>query len=231
MQNERMKTVRRGPLLTYALIAANLLMFAVEFFAGALNSTEALIAVGAQQVFLVTAGEWWRLLTAMFLHGGVEHLLFNMMALYIWGRYAEAMRGRIRYALVYFASGIAGGILSYSMSVSVSVGASGAIFGLFGSFLFLRVYHKEIFNRVFGTQVIILIAVNLLTGFFRPNIDLWGHFGGLAGGFLAAAAVGLKGFKVPAKWRLLAAVALLAVFGGVLVYGYQKYMAIMLAYL
>lgn len=226
-----MRINRRSPLLTYALIAANLIMFAVEFFAGALSSTEALIAVGAQQVFLVTTGEWWRLLSATFLHGGVEHILFNMMALYIWGRYAEAMLGRVRYVMVYFAAGIAGSVLSYAMSVSVSVGASGAIFGLFGSFLFLRVYHREIFDRVFGTQVIILIAVNLITGFFRPNIDLWGHFGGLAGGFLAAAVVGLMDIKVPTKIRVLAAVAYLLVFGGVLFYGYQKYMAIMLSYL
>lgn len=222
-----MRIDRRTPIVTYVLIAANLGMFAVEFFTGALGNTQALVALGAQEPFSITLGEWWRLITPMFLHASFEHILFNMMALFIWGRYAEAMQGRLRFCIVYFLSGIAGGILSYAMSPTVSVGASGAIFGIFGSFLYLRVYNKDVFNRVFGTQVIILIVANLATGFFRPGIDLWGHAGGLVGGFLTAAACGLYGHREVTRWRVLAGCALALVFGGLLVYGYMKYAAIL----
>jgi rhomboid protease GluP len=226
-----MRIDRKTPWITYALLAANLVMFAIELLTGALNDTERLIALGAQEVVSVTLGEWWRLITATFLHGGFEHLLFNMLALFLWGRYAEVMLGKVRYAIVYFASAITGSILSYALSPNVSVGASGAIFGLFGSFLYLRVYHKELFNRVFGTQVIVLIAINLLTGFFRPNIDLFGHFGGLIGGFLAAAACGLYGQRKVTVWRVLAFIAIIVVFGGLYAFGYTKYMAMLAPYL
>lgn len=223
----RVRIGRRTPVLTIALIAVTLAMFAVEFFMGALNNTAMLVTLGAKEVVSITQGEWWRLITPIFLHGSFQHIIFNMLSLWIWGRYAELMQGRVRYAVVYFLSGIAGNVLSYALSTSVSVGASGAVFGLFGSFLYLRFFNKEIFNRVFGTQVVVLVIANLAMSVFSPGIDLWGHAGGLVGGFLAAAACGLYGSHTITKWRVLGAVGFIALFGGLFVYGYMKYSAIL----
>lgn len=232
-----MKIDRRTPILTIAILVLTLAVFAVELLTGALDmpislvtfgvlsGPVSLVELGARVNALIAYGEWWRLITPVFLHGSFQHVLFNMLSLWIWGRYAEALHGRVRYGLVYLLSGIAGNILGFALSspYTIAVGASGAVFGLFGSFLYLRFYNKEIFHRVFGTQVIILVIANLVMSVFSPNIDLWGHAGGLVGGFLTAAACGLYGSHASAKWRVAGSVGYIILFGGLLAYGLWRY--------
>lgn len=219
-----MQINRKKPVVTYVLVAINIIMFVVELAMGLLsNSTYVLYTLGAKEVISITAGQWWRLITPVFLHGDLQHVLFNTIALFMWGQRAEVLLGRIRYIVVYLLAGLAGSIVSYAFSPSLSIGASGAIFGIFGAFLYFRSRHKEVFNKVFGTQVLVIVAFNLFSGFTNPTIDNFGHVGGLVGGFLASGAVGLFGERKMTLPKALSAVGYVLLFAGLLVYGYLKY--------
>jgi rhomboid protease GluP len=178
--------------LTYVLIAASSIVY---LFSALLS--QSLIAMDMQVLvdmgalfgpYTVLKGEWWRLLTAMFLHGGMTHLLMNMFSLYIVGRGAEMYFDTKSYLSIYFFSGIIGGLVSlYMHPVSVGVGASGAIFGIFGAlagfFLAHRdkiASHSKAFMKDFG----IIIAINLVIGLSIPSIDVSAHIGGLVVGFI-----------------------------------------------
>jgi rhomboid protease GluP len=150
----------------------------------------------------VLKGEWWRLVTAMFLHGGMTHLLMNMFSLYIVGRGVEMYFDTKSYLSIYFFSGIIGGLVSlYMHPVAVGVGASGAIFGVFGAlagfFLAHRdriASHSKAFMKDFG----VIIAINLVIGLSIPSIDVSAHIGGLVVGFIGGFALS----KHP-KWLLV----------------------------
>ena len=133
------------------------------------------------QVHGVAEGEWYRLITAGFLHAGITHLLFNLMALYTLGTPFEALFGRTRYALLLFVSLLAGSLASITFNAEnqVSVGASGAIFGLFGALLVMR---KRLGADLRSTLT--LLAINAVIAIAVPNIDWRAHLGGLLGGAL-----------------------------------------------
>lgn len=152
----------------------------------------------------VAAGEYYRLLTSAFLHGGIVHLLLNMYALYLFGPQLEAALGRLRFIVLYVVSALGGSALSYAFAspVQPSLGASGAVFGLLGAYL--------VINRRLGrdnTPVLMLLAINLAYGFLVPNIDWRAHLGGLVTGALVAAAIAYA----PAKRRGLVQAAGIAV--------------------
>ena len=137
---------------------------------------------------LILAGQYWRLLTPMFLHGSILHLGFNMYALYIFGPGLERYYGHGRFILLFVLSGFAGNVFSFTFSASNSLGSSTAIFGLLaaeGVFLYLN-------QKVFGgvarralNNIIMIAVVNLIIG-LSPGIDNWGHMGGLVGGAIFA---------------------------------------------
>lgn len=131
-------------------------------------------------------GEWWRLLTAAFLHHGIVHLGMNMLALWWFGGPIEAALGRARFLLLYLVSGLAGsaGALLASPN-AITVGASGAIFGILGAALVL----ERLGTSVFGGGALGIIVLNLAFTFLVPNISIGGHLGGLAGGALGAFAL------------------------------------------
>ena len=136
------------------------------------------------QIHGVAEGEWWRLITAGFLHAGLMHLLFNCLALYTLGTPFEALYGRIRYAILLLISLVAGSYASITFNAEnqVSVGASGAIFGLFGALL--------VVGRRLGADTrptLTLLAINTAIAIAIPNIDWRAHLGGLAGGVMVAA--------------------------------------------
>jgi membrane associated rhomboid family serine protease len=172
---------RRVNLVTLTLIAINIGVYLAELaMGGNLNGTGNWIYYhGALFGPLVAAGDWWRLLTAAFLHYGPIHLGLNMYGLYIAGSLLEAVIGRWRFLLLYVASGLAGSagalIASYN---GVTVGASGAIFGIFGA-LFVLERRRHIAT---GGQIGVLIVLNLVFTFAVPGISIGGHLGGLIGG-------------------------------------------------
>ena len=175
------------PLLTSALIAANAAVFAWEIWAGALADRDALIAAGALVRDRVLQGEVWRLVTAMFLHADLGHLAGNCVVLYIVGMACEHAYGRLRTALVYFASGLCGSLLSMACHPGPSVGASGAIFGVTGCVVvFFHRYQRAVMlrDKRIGMVLLIWAAYTIATGVFDPFLDNFAHLGGLAGGAL-----------------------------------------------
>jgi membrane associated rhomboid family serine protease len=185
-----------GPFVTFTLIGINVAMFVLELATGGqLNGTGSWIyekgvlvssAVDSSgQVVGVSEGEWWRLLTATFLHYGPLHLGMNMLVLWFIGPPLEEYFGHGRYLLVYVVSGLAGsaGALVWSPN-ALTVGASGAIWGIMGAALVLEA--RRIW--VFGGQAMGLVIFNLAITFLIPGISIGGHIGGLIGGGLCALA-------------------------------------------
>ena len=192
--------MRRAPPLILFLIATNLAMFGWELAAGALADRETIVEAGALVRERVLAGEWWRLVSAMFLHGSVDHVLGNVIVLYIVGLACEHAVGGARTALVYFASGIAGGLLSLAAGPGPSVGASGAIFGLIAAVVVVLYRWQDRFyvrDKRIGFVLLVWAGWQILTGLANPFIDNFAHLGGLVGGALAT---------LPLRPRLLSAV-------------------------
>lgn len=175
----------KKPIVTYVLIAINVLVF--------LLSNDNIIQMFAvNRFYIADLGQYYRLITGIFLHAGIVHLVFNMYALYVIGMQLESFLGKWKYLIVYLLSGLAGSMLSIFFSNSLSVGASGAIFGLLGSLLYFGYHYRVYLDSVVKSQIIPLIVVNLLIGFAFSGIDNWAHVGGLVGGLLATMAVGVK---------------------------------------
>ncbi|AGE23035.1 rhomboid family protein [Geobacillus sp. GHH01] len=179
------------PMFTRLFIVVQVAMFLVLEWSGGSTNPDVLIHYGAKFNPLIEAGEWWRLLTPMFLHIGFLHLLTNTLALYYLGITVERLYGSFRFLFIYVTAGFFGALASFLFTPSLSAGASGAIFGLFGALLYFGTVYRHLFFRTMGMNVISLIIVNLLFGLLVPGIDNAGHIGGLVGGFLAAGVVHL----------------------------------------
>ena len=183
------RRMRRFPPLTVAILAVLLLILIFEIRVGALESREAIVAMGALARERVAAGDYWRLLTAPWLHGSVDHLLGNGIALYILGMVCESAFGRAQLLVLYVLSGLAGSLLSVVMSPGPSVGASGAIFGLQGAAIVLFRMHRDrllVRDRRVGLVLIIWALYTIVGGFMEPLIDNGAHIGGAVGGALIA---------------------------------------------
>ena len=182
----RMGRVPPVTLATLVLLAA---IFVVEIRLGALASKETIIAMGALARERVAAGEYWRLLTAPWLHGGTEHLVGNGIALYILGMVCEAAFGRAQLVVLYVLSGLAGSLVSMLVSVGPSVGASGAIFGLQGAAIVLLRRERDrllVRDRRVGFVLLIWAIYTIAGGLTDPFIDNGAHIGGALGGALIA---------------------------------------------
>lgn len=181
------------PFVTYLLIAACVLMFLLETAAGGSTSTAVLIKLGARVTPYVFAGQWWRLLTATFLHIGIMHIAMNMLTLWFLGPLTEQLFGHTRFAIIYLLSGIIGnyaGLFFNSPNV-VGAGASTALFGMLGAFLMLGDNFRDNPEIAAMTkQFLILIGINLVFDLTQSSIDIAGHIGGLIGGFLIAGVCG-----------------------------------------
>lgn len=177
---------RRNTPLTWTLIALNTAIFvAGEVFPRFGNE---LFLRAAQHPILVDLGEWWRLITTTFLHGSILHILFNMYALWLFGPVLERRFGSLSFGSLYLAAGVAGGVLYQLLgSDAWAVGASGAIFGLFGALLAAsyRQRHTRAGAAVFG-QLLVLLVINLALPLFVGNIAWQAHLGGLFAGALIA---------------------------------------------
>jgi len=183
----------KKPYVTYILIALNIIMFAMMYiFGNGSNNIATLIKFGANYRGTIAYKEFYRLLTCAFLHIGFVHLLFNCYALYIIGPQLESYFGKIKYLIIYLGSAITASLMSIIFSDSISAGASGALFGLFGALLFFGYHYRVYLGSVLKSQIIPLIVFNLLFGFTVSGIDNAAHIGGLIGGYLLAMAVGIK---------------------------------------
>ena len=175
----------KKPIITYSLIGINIFIFLCSLVLNILP----MFAVNRMGII---NGEYYRLITGIFLHASVMHLVFNCYALYVIGMQLESFLGKVKYLLVYLLSGLAGSLLSIFFSSNYSVGASGAIFGLMGSLLYFGYHYRVYLDTTLKSQIIPLILVNLFIGFIIPGIDNWAHIGGLIGGVFSTMGLGIK---------------------------------------
>lgn len=180
---------REGYFITPILIYLNLGIFLIMMFAGLgfiSFKSQDLLNWGANYRPATVNGEWWRLLTSTFLHGGLMHLVCNMYGLLFVGVFLEPLLGKTRYLIVYLLTGIIASSASlWWYDATVSVGASGAIFGLYGLFLALlltKVFPPD-FGKAFMASTLVFIGFNLLMG-LTGGIDNAAHIGGLLSGFV-----------------------------------------------
>lgn len=177
------------PIITYVLIGVNVLAYILTaYLSGNIvdSNINVLIFLGAKVNQLIDQGEYYRFITCMFLHGGIIHIALNMYALNSLGPLVEKIYGRTKYVFIYFLAGILSSIFSYIFSTSVSIGASGAIFGLLGAALVFAVKMKNSVGKGFMMNIVSVIAINLVIGLSIPNVDNFGHMGGLIGGVIAS---------------------------------------------
>lgn len=181
------------PVVTYSLMGINILLFLAMYFWG--NGSEdalTLLKFGANYAPLVKMGEYYRLITAGFLHIGIFHLFFNMYALYIVGSQLEGFIGKTKFIIIYFGSMITGNLMgSLFLGNSISAGASGAIFGLFGALLYFGYHYRVYLGNMMTSQIIPVLILNFLLGFMIKGIDLASHIGGFIGGLLLLWALGV----------------------------------------
>jgi rhomboid protease GluP len=208
----------RRPLFTYIFLGANIAIFLLMALAGGSTNELTLMAFGVKSNPEIARGEWWRFITPIFIHIGMLHLFFNSYALWIVGPQVEKLYGAARFVILYVLTGVAGVYASYFYHPqSVSAGASGAIFGLFGVLLVFGVRYRNsippFFKRAVGTGVLPVIVINLIIGFTIPAIDNSAHIGGLLAGAALAALVPFQkpGAETPGIFRTVQMVLLAAI--------------------
>lgn len=180
------------------LIATNFILFLLtqipiignEIYYGGMNVN-----------YYVSNGQLWRIVTSIFLHGGFMHVFFNMFSLFLFGPEMEKIAGKARFITIYLLSGIFGNVATYFIKELnyATLGASGAIFGIFGAFLALVYYTRRTMPQL--KQVILpIVVISLIMTFLQPNVNVTGHLGGLATGFI----LGLVYFspKNIIRWRI-----------------------------
>lgn len=145
----------------------------------------------ANYYLYVKQGEFYRLFTSMFVHANIIHLICNMYALFVVGPLIEKYYGKLKFTLIYIGSGIIGSLFSVVLTNNASIGASGAIFGLFGALLYFGYKYRATLDGFLRSSIIPTLFVNLIIGFVIPGIDVIGHIGGLVGGLLLSYSVGV----------------------------------------
>lgn len=182
----------RQPVVSYALIAVNLLVFGLESANGGSDNVQTLLNFGALSPILIQQGQWWRLCTAIFLHAGVAHILFNMTSLFAVGTLAERLYGSPRFLAIYLGAGLIGSTSSVvygamtGQAHEVGVGASGAIFGVAAALVTVRFQRSNVIpdrlRRRISSSMLPLVAFSLAFAYLTPHVDNSAHLGGIVGG-------------------------------------------------
>lgn len=186
-----MEEIRKEP-VTVALILINVLVFiAVELTGISQNAWHVLDYGAAYTPYIVQNGEVYRLFTSMFLHFGIEHLVNNMLVLFVLGSRLEQVIGKLRFLFIYLAGGIAGNIFSLILELrnqdfSVSAGASGAVFAVMGAMIYVVIRNKGWLGDLSMRQILVMAAFSLYFGFTSSGVDNAAHIGGMIAGFVLA---------------------------------------------
>lgn len=183
-QNLVDKHMQRFTPITYTLILINIVIWLCMVLYLNRFSDVKLLEVGGLVHFNVVHGEWYRLISSMFLHFNFEHILMNMLSLFIFGKIVESIIGSWRMLIIYIISGLYGNFVSLSFNTTtISVGASGTIFGLIGS-IFVIMYLSKNFNKKMIGQLLIALVVLIVFSLFMSNINIMAHLGGFISGVL-----------------------------------------------
>jgi len=177
------------PYATYTLIAVTVLIYLLQVLSQNLYGIDLPAQIGLKYGPSIRSGQFWRLITPLFLHGSILHIGFNMYALFSFGRGMESRFGWLRFLALYFLSGFAGNVFSFVLTPEPSLGASTAVFGLLaaeGVFLYQnRALLRDQARRAIS-NLVYMAGINLLIGFSVTGVDNWGHIGGMLGGLLFA---------------------------------------------
>ncbi|NMC52274.1 MAG: rhomboid family intramembrane serine protease [Chloroflexi bacterium] len=178
----------RKPLVTYVILVVTILVYLAQVATEFLLGGDLPAFLGMKINAYIQAGQLWRLITPVLLHGSLLHIGFNMYALYNIGRGLEQYYGSARFLLLYLIAGFAGNTASFIFSNANSLGASTAIFGIVAAEGVFIYHNRSLFGRNAGrmlSQIGMVVLVNLMLG-LSPGIDNWGHLGGLLGGLAFA---------------------------------------------
>lgn len=184
---ENWKSYLRYYPFTSLLLVANLVLFLVMVFNGGSTNNATLLEYGAVYNIEPFRDEWWRYFAAIFLHNGFDHLFFNSFALLVITPPLERILGTIRYAFLYLLSGILGNIVSVPYydrigELALLVGASGAIYGVYGAFLYVALFQRNMMDEASRKMLYTLLILGIIFS-FSPGIGWAAHFGGMIGGF------------------------------------------------
>ncbi len=173
------------PFVTYTILGLSIIVYLLQIGSEYAVGYDLPAALGLKVNELIAAGQLWRLITPILLHGSIVHIGFNMYALYLFGPRLENNFGHWRFLVLYLISGFAGNVFSMMFTQAPSLGSSTAIFGLLGAhgiYVYQnRAFFGESITRASLGRIIQVAAINLLIG-LSPGIDNWGHVGGLIGG-------------------------------------------------
>ncbi len=187
MENEQGIKIEKGCII---LAAVNIVVFLYMFVTKSAGDAEFMATHGAVYIpYMLENGIWYPVFTAIFLHFDIEHLANNMVMLVAVGRYIEKDMGTIKLVILYIISGMLGNILSiagdfYSQEFVVSAGASGAVFGLVGGLLAMAIKNRGNIEGLGIRQILLMIALSLVSGFTSAGVDNVAHVGGLISGFV-----------------------------------------------
>nr|WP_106781590.1 rhomboid family intramembrane serine protease [Lysinibacillus timonensis] len=188
--------IRLYPVVS-TIIAINLIIYILTIPS---DLRDIIFAYGMSINYAIGYGEWWRVVTSIFIHADFFHVLFNMFSLFLFGPELEKIAGKARFLTIFLLAGIFGNVITFvtQHSFYASVGASGAIYGLFGAYAALVYYTRHTMPQL--KQIIMpLIIISVILTFLQPGINIAGHLGGLATGFI----IGLVYFtpKNIIRWR------------------------------
>lgn len=176
------------PLVTYSLLVIMVLLYLLQLLTNFVFYQDLPAALGMKINQAILDGQYWRLITPMFLHGSILHLGFNLYALFILGRRIERFFGSFRFLMLFLIAGMTGNLFSFIFTPAPSLGSSTAIFGLLAAEGVFIYQHRDLFgdrSKVALRQIVQVAVINLLIG-LSPGIDNWGHMGGLVGGLMFA---------------------------------------------
>lgn len=180
---------------TLCIILLNIIVFIIVELTGSSLDSRHMLNCGAMYwPKIAQGGQYYRLITSMFLHFGISHLANNMLVLGFMGNYLEKETGTVRYLLIYFLSGIIADLVSIGYNVFrrdyvVSAGASGAVFGIVGAIIYIIAVNRGKLKDLTSKQIIIFIILSMYAGFTSPNTDNAAHIGGVISGFILAALI------------------------------------------
>ncbi len=182
------------------IVAANIVVFLVLSILGDTEDTRFMLEHGAEFAPLVKEGEYYRLVTSMFLHFGIDHIFNNMLVLIFLGDMLEQCVGKLRYLLIYLGGGLIGNIVSVwfafrSQDFAVSAGASGAVFAVIGALIWLVLRNKGNLGEYSGRRLVLMAVLSVLQGLTAGGVDNCAHIGGLVSGFALALVLCFRGGK------------------------------------
>ena len=190
---DALEQIFRGPLnwMNLLMIGINVVIFIIMEFLGSTEDTGFMLQWGAACRPLILNGEWYRLFTSMFLHFGIEHLLNNMLVLFVLGSRLEQVIGKIKFLLIYLIGGVLGNVISLLIELrtqdfAVSAGASGAVFAVMGAMIYIVIRNKGWLGDLSMRQILVMAAFSLYFGFASTGVDNTAHVGGMVSGFFLA---------------------------------------------